>query len=64
MQLPRATLPSFRAPAALRPGATWLVAFLGTIRGRILIAFLVMSMITGALGGFAVIGMKRAGVLV
>jgi diguanylate cyclase (GGDEF)-like protein/PAS domain S-box-containing protein len=64
MRLLSADLPMLRAPAAVKPGAAWLVAFFGTIRGRILIAFLVMSMITGTLGGVAVIGMKRAGVLV
>ena len=37
---------------------------LGTIRGRILIAFLVMSVITGAVGSYAVLGMRRAGALV
>jgi diguanylate cyclase (GGDEF)-like protein len=40
------------------------VSRLGTIRGRILIAFLAMSVITGALGGYAALGMMRAGVLV
>ena len=35
-----------------------------TIRGRILVAFLVMSMITAALGGYATFGIKDAGVLV
>jgi diguanylate cyclase (GGDEF)-like protein len=62
---------SFKHSAALNPaiaafhaGAAWMMAFLGTIRGRILIAFLVMSMITGALGAFAIVGMQRAGVLV
>ena len=35
-----------------------------TIRGRILIAFLAMSMITAALGGYAALGIRRAGVLV
>ena len=35
-----------------------------TIRSRILIAFLVMSMITGALGGYAILGIREAGVLV
>jgi len=54
----------FRASAVAKPGFARLGAFVGTIRGRILIAFVIMSMITGALGGFAVIGMKRAGVLV
>ncbi len=35
-----------------------------TIRGRILIAFLVMSMITAALGAYASFGIKDAGILV
>src|ERR1700724_1576432 len=35
-----------------------------TIRGRILIAFLIMSVITAALGGYAARGISRAGVLV
>jgi diguanylate cyclase (GGDEF)-like protein/PAS domain S-box-containing protein len=35
-----------------------------TIRGRILIAFVVMSMITAALGGYANFGIKDAGILV
>jgi diguanylate cyclase (GGDEF)-like protein len=35
-----------------------------TIRGRILVAFLVMSVITAALGGYAALGIKNAGVLV
>src|SRR5476651_142872 len=39
-------------------------AFGMTIRGRILIAFLVMSTITAALGGYATLGMKDAAVLV
>jgi diguanylate cyclase (GGDEF)-like protein len=39
-------------------------ARLRTIRGRILIAFLIMSLITGALGLYAARGISRAGVLV
>ena len=35
-----------------------------TIRGRILVAFLVMSMITAALGYYATLGVKDAGILV
>src|SRR5579872_3339684 len=35
-----------------------------TIRGRILIAFLVMSVITAALGGYATMGIRNAGLLV
>jgi diguanylate cyclase (GGDEF)-like protein/PAS domain S-box-containing protein len=40
------------------------ISWFATIRGRILIAFLVMSVITGALGGYAALGLKRAGALV
>jgi diguanylate cyclase (GGDEF)-like protein len=36
----------------------------GTIRGRILVAFLAMSVITGTLGIYSASGIKRAGVLV
>ena len=35
-----------------------------TIRGRILVAFLIMSVITAALGGYAAHGISRAGILV
>ncbi len=42
----------------------WLATLAQTIRGRILIAFLVMSVITGALGGYAALGIRRAGILV
>jgi diguanylate cyclase (GGDEF)-like protein/PAS domain S-box-containing protein len=35
-----------------------------TIRSRILIAFLIMSVITGALGGYAAISIRNAGLLV
>ena len=49
-------------------GPRWAIARglsqLGTIRGRILIAFLAMSVITGALGGYAALGMMHAGRLV
>src|ERR1700676_1590521 len=51
-------------PARMRWSLARGVAGLGTIRGRILIAFLAMSVITGALGGYAALGMMRAGVLV
>jgi diguanylate cyclase (GGDEF)-like protein/PAS domain S-box-containing protein len=40
------------------------VAPFGTIRGRILIAFLAMSIITGAVGVYAALGMRHAGALV
>src|SRR4029077_8205402 len=39
--------------------ATW-----QTIRGRILVAFLVMSVITAALGAYATMGVRNAGLLV
>ncbi len=39
-------------------------SFSMTIRGRILVAFLVMSMITAALGAYASLGIKDAGILV
>src|SRR5580704_11214858 len=55
-------------PAIRQDWLRWTIAGavsrLGTIRGRILIAFLAMSVITGALGGYAALGMMRAGVLV
>src|SRR5262245_43872579 len=51
-------------PAAWRRCVAWTVGFRGTIRGRILVAFLIMSMITAALGGYAVMGISRAGTLV
>jgi len=40
------------------------VAFCTTIRGRILIAFLIMSLITAALGVYATLGIRDDGVLV
>jgi len=42
----------------------WGIGFARTIRGRILIAFLLMSTITGALGVYAMVGINRAGILV
>jgi diguanylate cyclase (GGDEF)-like protein/PAS domain S-box-containing protein len=47
-----------------RRGAARVGLFFMTIRGRILIAFLVMSTITAALGYYATLGIKDAGVLV
>ena len=38
--------------------------WIGTIRGRILVAFLAMSVITGTLGIYSAQGINRAGVLV
>jgi diguanylate cyclase (GGDEF)-like protein/PAS domain S-box-containing protein len=48
----------------MQRATAWLVSLGQTIRGRILIAFLVMSVITGALGGYASFDIMRAGVLV
>jgi diguanylate cyclase (GGDEF)-like protein len=39
-------------------------AFCMTIRGRILVAFMVMSVITASLGGYAAFGIRDAGILV
>ncbi len=55
---------SGRLSSRWRRGATGVFALCTTIRGRILIAFLVMSMITAALGYYATLGVKDAGVLV
>src|ERR1700692_746606 len=52
------------APNRRRRPIARVVAFFGTIRGRILVAFLAMSVITGALGAYAAFGMKHAGALV
>ncbi len=52
------------APAGLHRGVAWSVRFGRTIRGRILVAFLLMSVITGALGTYAVLGINRTGILV
>lgn len=60
----RVTLPLRAVLARLRPAIVRLALLTGTIRGRILCAFLVMSVITAALGGYAALGIKRAGVLV
>src|SRR5581483_5504139 len=58
------SLKAIRGLGRVRSGLAWIAAFGGTIRGRILIAFLILSMITAALGGFAVVSIKRAGTLV
>jgi diguanylate cyclase (GGDEF)-like protein len=47
-----------------RRGVGRAAALCMTIRGRILIAFLVMSVITAALGAYATFGIRHAGVLV
>jgi len=62
----RSKVSSFLAKAAFRRrhAASRVALFCMTIRGRILIAFLVMSMITAAVGGYATFGIKDAGILV
>jgi diguanylate cyclase (GGDEF)-like protein/PAS domain S-box-containing protein len=62
----RQTAAQAGSPAAtgLRQWAVWVTGFRRTIRGRILVAFLLMSMITAALGVYAVHGVKLAGTLV
>ncbi len=47
-----------------RRRASWVASFGKTIRGRILVAFLIMSTITAALGGYAIWGIQDAGILV
>src|SRR5258708_12472494 len=47
-----------------RHGVAQAVALCVTIRGRILVAFLIMSMITAALGSYATMGVRNAGLLV
>jgi diguanylate cyclase (GGDEF)-like protein/PAS domain S-box-containing protein len=57
-------LPPNVPPPRMQRAMAWLVSLGQTIRGRILIAFLVMSVITGALGGYASLDIMRAGILV
>ena len=47
-----------------RRGFARATSLAGTIRGQILIAFVIMSVITAALGGYAALDIQRAGVLV
>jgi diguanylate cyclase (GGDEF)-like protein/PAS domain S-box-containing protein len=44
--------------------AGWCASFRKTIRGHILVAFLLMSAITASLGGYAIWGIQDAGILV
>src|SRR5204863_9119514 len=53
-----------RAPSRWHRSLARAAAFGVTIRGRILTAFLIMSMITAGLGSYATMGMRHAGVLV
>jgi diguanylate cyclase (GGDEF)-like protein/PAS domain S-box-containing protein len=58
------TSPASPARSRWARRASRAAAFCMTIRGRILVAFLIMSMITAALGAYATKGIKNAGVLV
>ena len=64
--MPRSRVTSLllRTTSRWRRGAARLASRCMTIRGRILVAFLIMSVITAALGGYAIMGIKNAGVLV
>src|ERR1700687_1771271 len=64
--MPRTRLASILADVAARwhRKVSRAGSFSMTIRGRILVAFLVMSMITAALGGYATFGIKDASILV
>ena len=53
-----------RLDSAWRDGVARAASLCMTIRGRILIAFLIMSVITGGLGIYATFGIRHAGILV
>jgi diguanylate cyclase (GGDEF)-like protein/PAS domain S-box-containing protein len=50
--------------SAWRRAVATAFSYCRTIRGRILVAFIVMTMITGTLAGYAIMGIQDAGVLV
>ena len=56
--------PKLRLIDGWRHGVARAAALCMTIRGRILVAYLIMSVITAALGAYATLGIKDAGVLV
>ncbi|KAB1073927.1 EAL domain-containing protein [Methylobacterium planeticum] len=58
------TEPSDGEPTSAAAGPRRVADLLSTIRGRIFVAFLIMSLITGALGLYATLGIRQAGVLV
>ena len=64
--MPRRRIISFFAEIGglWRFGLGRAIAFALTIRGRILVAYLIMSLITAALGGYAIMGIRNAAVLV
>src|SRR5690349_3866565 len=53
-----------RLHVAWRDAVARLASLSMTIRGRILIAFLIMTVITGGLGVYATFGIRHAGILV
>ena len=55
---------SEQVPAMIERYRTVIAGNKGTIRGQILVAFLLMSTITAALGLYAVLGISRSGTLV
>ena len=64
MNVRPASTPAYGTLTTLRSPLTRLAQLAQTIRGRILTAFLAMSIITAALGGYAALGIRRAGILV
>src|SRR5690348_13254469 len=53
-----------RLGSAWRDAVARALSLCMTIRGRILIAFLIMTVITGGLGIYAIFGIRHAGILV
>src|SRR3974390_2902403 len=53
-----------RLHSVWRDAVTRAASLCMTIRGRILIAFLIMTVITGGLGVYATFGLRHAGILV
>jgi len=60
----RVTFPLSTIMSRWRRGVAGAVSNCMTIRGRILVAFLITGVITAAVGGSAMVGIKNAGVLV
>src|SRR6202041_1768754 len=60
----RSVFPIVRLVPGWQRGVSRAAALCMTIRGRILIAFLIMSVITAALGAYATMGVRNAGLLV
>src|SRR5271155_5749409 len=64
MRRGRITLLLLSLVSSWRRGVARATALGMTIRARILVAFLIMSVITAALGGYATMGIRNAGLLV